>query len=166
MNKKFLKVSEKFGNIEILESSCNISTVQDGRGGIFTWMLDEKIVEINLIYYNANKVRGNHFHPEFNEYWMLVEGAGIKVTKDPKSNKTLIRHIAEGTLIRVPKNTTHAFHAIRPAKAMSFLTKHWESCKDPIIHESIVEMDDEYKKYAKDKGFKHSIEEILKKKKK
>ena len=148
MKKKFLRVAEKFGNIEVLQSSCNISTVQDGRGGIFTWMLDDKIVEMNFIYYSTNKVRGNHFHPEFTEYWMLVEGAGIKVTKDPKNpKKQLIRHMSEGTMIRVPKNTTHAFHAIKPSKAMSFLTKHWDSCRNPIIHEDLIKMDDEHVRF-------------------
>ena len=35
----------KLGNIEVFESSCNITTVQDGRGAIFTWLPKEPIVE-------------------------------------------------------------------------------------------------------------------------
>lgn len=157
-------IFEKFGKIEIQRSICNISTVQDGRGGIFTWELPDRIVEVNFIYYHPNKIRGNHFHPEFNEYWFLVEGSGIKVTPDPKNKKKqLIRHVSEGTMMRIPKNTTHAFHAITQAKAVSMLTKYWKDCKKPIIHEKLVEMDQDYKEYAKKLGFKNSAEELVKK---
>jgi len=128
--------------------------------------LQDKIVEVNLIYYQPNKVRGNHYHPEFNEYWMLIDGFGVKVTPDPKTKKTLVRHIGGGTCIRVPKNTSHAFHAITEAKAISMLTKNWDDCEDPIIHEGLVKMDSDYEKYAKEQGFKHSIEETIKKNKK
>lgn len=62
-------MSQMLGNIEILASSCNISTVQDGRGGIFTWIPQVPIVEFNLLYFHPNKIRGNHFHPEFMEYF-------------------------------------------------------------------------------------------------
>ena len=156
---------EKFGNCEILESTCNISTVEDGRGGIFTWCLPDKIIEVNLIYYHPNKVRGNHYHPEFNEYWMLVSGAGLKVTMDPVTKQPINRHIGEGTCIRIPKNTSHAFHPIVESKAISMLTKYWDDCKDPIIHEKLVSMDEDYLSYAKKKGFKHSAEELIKKNK-
>ena len=45
----------KLGNIEVFESSCNITTVQDGRGAIFTWLPNEPIVEFNLLYFLPNK---------------------------------------------------------------------------------------------------------------
>ena len=164
MPKKKEFIAEKFGQLEILRASCNMSTVEDGRGGIFTWMFDDKIVEMNLIYYHPNRVRGNHYHPEFNEYWMLIEGNGVKVTYDKKLKKKLIRHVGSGTMIRVPKNTSHSFHAITEAKAISCLTRYWDDCKKPIIHEELIDIGQEYKKYAKEKGFKHSAEELIKKK--
>ena len=77
----------KLGNIEVFESSCNITTVQDGRGAIFTWLPKEPIVEFNLLYFLPNKIRGNHFHPEFIEYFLIVEGSVVMVTKDPETGK-------------------------------------------------------------------------------
>ena len=46
----------KLGNIDILDASCNISTVQDGRGAIFTWLPSEPIVEFNMLYFHPNKI--------------------------------------------------------------------------------------------------------------
>lgn len=156
-------IAEYLGNLEILRPSCNMSTIEDGRGGIFTWMFDEKIVELNLIYYQPNKVRGNHYHPEFNEYWMLIDGNGVKVTQDPNTKKKIVRHVGSGTMVRVPKNTTHSFHAITESKAISLLTKYWDHCKKPIVHEELIDIGQDYKNYAKQKGFRYSAEELIRK---
>jgi dTDP-4-dehydrorhamnose 3,5-epimerase-like enzyme len=67
----------KLGNIDILKSSCNFETVQDGRGGIFTWVPDHDIKEYNMIYFRPNKIRGNHYHPEFTEYFLVVNGTVV-----------------------------------------------------------------------------------------
>ena len=80
----------KLGNIDILDASCNISTVQDGRGAIFTWLPSEPIVEFNMLYFHPNKIRGNHYHPEFTEYFLIVEGSVVMVTKDPVTKRKLI----------------------------------------------------------------------------
>ena len=55
----------KFGDIEILIPSINLSTIDDGRGGIFTWVPNEPLMEFNMLYFKPGKVRGNHHHPEF-----------------------------------------------------------------------------------------------------
>ena len=65
------KSMNKFGNIEILTPSCNLSTIDDGRGGIFTWIPDEPLKEFNMLYFKPGKVRGNHYHPEFTEYFLI-----------------------------------------------------------------------------------------------
>jgi len=75
-------MSSKLGQIEILTSSCNISTVQDGRGAIFTWVPDKPILEFNMLYFMPNKIRGNHYHPEFTEYFLVIQGTVVMVTKD------------------------------------------------------------------------------------
>lgn len=36
--------------MEIFHPSCNIDTVKDGRGGIFTWVPQDAIMEFNLLY--------------------------------------------------------------------------------------------------------------------
>lgn len=153
----------KLGNIEILTPKCNMSTIKDGRGGIFTWVTDESIVEFNMVYFSPGKVRGNHFHPEFNEYFLIVDGSVIMVTKNPKDDSEITMLASKGTCFRTPKGVSHAVHALTDATCISLLTKQWDKCKNPIIHENLVEMDKEYIKYAKEQGFKHSAEELKKK---
>ena len=37
----------KFGNIDVLYPTCNLSTLDDGLGGIFTWITNEPLLEYN-----------------------------------------------------------------------------------------------------------------------
>ena len=48
--------------IERITPSCNLNTVKDGRGGIFTFYPKDPIVEINFNIVKAGKIRGNHHH--------------------------------------------------------------------------------------------------------
>lgn len=139
----------KLGNIEVFESSCNITTVQDGRGAIFTWLPKEPIVEFNLLYFLPNKIRGNHFHPEFIEYFLIVEGSVVMVTKDPETGKEINMLASKGICFRTPANTPHAVHAITDATCVSLLTKAWDDCKKPIIYEEMIKFDSQYTEYIK-----------------
>ena len=51
--------------IERIDPTCNLDTVKDGRGAIFTFIPKDPIMEFNLNIVKAGKVRGNHHHPEF-----------------------------------------------------------------------------------------------------
>ena len=154
----------KFGNIEILSSTCNISTLKDGRGGIFTWVPDDPILEFNILYFSPGKIRGNHCHPEFIEYFLVVDGSITMITKEPKTEKEIIMLASKGTCFRTPKGVSHAVHAITEATCISLLTKPWDECDDPILHEHLVQQNKEYTLYAKEQGFEHSIEELKKEK--
>ena len=35
--------------VQILKPDCNLETIRDGRGGIFTWIPKEPIVEFNML---------------------------------------------------------------------------------------------------------------------
>jgi len=135
---------QKLGNIEVLAASCNIGTVQDGRGAIFTWVPDLPILEFNLLYFLPNKIRGNHFHPEFVEYFLIVEGSVVMVTTDPGTGQEVNMHASRGICFRTPPNTAHAVHAITSAVCISMLTKPWEACERPIVYEELVDFDLEY----------------------
>jgi len=139
----------KLGNIEIIEGSCNISTVQDGRGAIFTWLPNEPIVEFNMLYFLPNKIRGNHYHPEFTEYFLVVEGSVVMVTKDPETGKEINMLASKGVCFKTPANTPHAVHAITNSTCISLLTKPWDESLKPIIYEDIIEFDNQYKEYIK-----------------
>jgi mannose-6-phosphate isomerase-like protein (cupin superfamily) len=142
--------NKKLGNIEILLSSCNSTTVRDGRGAILTWLPDQPIVEFNMLYFLRNKVRGNHYHPEFTEYFLVVSGSVLMVTKDPVTGSEVNMHAGAGICFRTPPNTPHAVHAILDSVCISLLTKSWDSCKPPIVHEDLIGFDKEYVAFMKD----------------
>ncbi|MCD4795146.1 MAG: cupin domain-containing protein [Bacteroidales bacterium] len=123
--------------MEIFYPSCNIETVKDGRGGIFTWVPQDLIKEFNLLYFVPGSTRGNHYHPEFVEYFLIVEGSGIAVTLDSPDNTERIIHVSKGTCIRTPPGVTHTVYAITNLTAVAMLTKPWDDCKEPIIRKDI-----------------------------
>ena len=143
-------MKQMLGNIEVLPSSCNLSTVQDGRGAIFTWIPSLPIVEFNMLYFLPNKIRGNHYHPEFTEYFLIVEGTVVMVTVDPETGKEINMHASKGTCFKTPPDTAHAVHAITEATCISMLTKEWEKSNPPIIHEDLIPFDKDYKSFLEE----------------
>ena len=144
--------NKKLGNIEVLASSCNISTVQDGRGAILTWLPDLPIVEFNMLYFLPNKIRGNHYHPEFVEYFLIVSGSVIMVTKDPGTGKEVNMQAGAGVCFRTPPNTPHAVHAITDSICISMLTKPWDACNPPIVYENLIGFNKDYTEFMKTKN--------------
>lgn len=122
--------------MEIFIPSCNVDTVKDGRGGIFTWVTQDKIMEFNLLYFTPGATRGNHYHPEFVEYSLIVEGSGIVVNRDKSGNERII-HLSKGSCVRTPPGITHAIYAITDLTVVALLTKPWDNCKVPIVREDV-----------------------------
>ena len=139
----------KFGDIDVLSPTCNLTTIADGRGGIFTWLPSEPLLEFNMLYFKPGKVRGNHSHPEFVEYFLVVEGSGVMITRDTEG-KEISYHASKGTCFRTPPNTSHAFHAITNVTCIAMLTKPWDLCETPIIHDALTPFDEEYVKYKEE----------------
>ena len=100
----------------------------------------------------------------FYEYFLIVDGSVAMVTKDPETDEEIAMVASKGTCFGTPPGTSHAVHALGPATCISMLTKPWDACERPIIHEDLIPQDEEYLEYAKKEGFEHSIEEIKKKK--
>lgn len=125
--------------LEILKPSCNISTVSDGRGGIFTWLPEDNIVEFNMLYFQPGKTRGNHYHPEFVEYFLVVEGSGVMVTRDSLDGPDHVIHMSKGMCTRAPKGIPHAFYAITPVTAIAMLSKRWDDCNPPIVYMNLID---------------------------
>ena len=140
-------MKQMLGAIEVISSSCNMSTVQDGRGAIFTWIPDQPIVEFNMLYFLPNKIRGNHYHPEFTEFFLVVDGTVVMVTKDLETGKEINMHASKGTCFKTPPNTAHAVHAITEATCISLLTKEWDKSTPPIVHEDLIPFDQDYLSY-------------------
>ena len=123
--------------MEVFVPTCNIETVKDGRGGIFTWVPQDKLMEFNMLYFTPGTTRGNHFHPEFIEYFLVVDGSGIAVTKDKGGDVERNIHLSKGSCIRTPIGVVHTIYAITPLTAVAMLTKPWDDCDNPIIREDI-----------------------------
>lgn len=122
-------------SIKILQPSCNLETVRDGRGGIFTWLPKEPIVEFNMLFFKPGKTRGFHYHPHFIEYLLCVEGNGVLVTRenkdDPKTESTI--NLSKGVCTRAEKNSYHTVYSITELTLVAMLTNRWDDSKPPII---------------------------------
>ena len=130
-------MKNKLGEIDVLEASCNIDTVRDGRGAIFTWVPEDVIREFNMVFFLPGKVRGNHYHPEFVEYFLVADGSVVMVTVD-KEGKEVNMLAGRGTCFRIPPNTPHAVHAIVQSLCIALLTKPWDDCNPPIRRENVL----------------------------
>ena len=122
-------------SIKILQPSCNLETVRDGRGGIFTWLPKEPIVEFNMLFFKPGKTRGFHYHPHFIEYLLCVEGNGVLVTRenkdDPKTESTI--NLSKGVCTRAEKNSYHTVYSITELTLVAMLTNRWDDSNPPII---------------------------------
>ncbi|MDP2593107.1 MAG: cupin domain-containing protein [bacterium] len=123
--------------MRLFTPSCNLNTVKDGRGAIFSFVPDQPIAEWTHQFIKAGKIRGNHCHPEFDEYIMLVDGTGVEVEKDLKTGKEYFIEMSKGTCVFIPRNVYHVFLAVTDCQSVSFLTKRWDDCKEPIRHENL-----------------------------
>jgi dTDP-4-dehydrorhamnose 3,5-epimerase-like enzyme len=122
-------------SIKVIQPFCNLETVKDGRGGIFTWLPEEPIVEFNLLFFKPGKTRGFHYHPHFIEYLLCVQGSGVLVTrKDKNDSKTeTIINLSKGVCTRAEKNTYHTVYSITEMTLVAMLTNRWDDSKPPII---------------------------------
>ena len=123
--------------LEVVKPACNLNTIKDGRGAIFSYVPKVPILEFTHQFIHAGKIRGNHCHPEFDEYILLVSGQGVEVEKDINTGKETFIQMSKGTCIFVPKNTYHVFLVITECESVSFLTKPWDDCDKPIIHQDL-----------------------------
>jgi len=119
-----------------LQPECNLATVRDGRGGIFTFYPDKPVVEFNFQFINKNAVRGNHFHPEFDEYYLFTSGNAVVVSKSEDGKEEFI-YVGKGDCVYLPQGISHVTYAITDCNVVSFLTKKWNDCKNPIVHENM-----------------------------
>jgi oxalate decarboxylase/phosphoglucose isomerase-like protein (cupin superfamily) len=116
--------------IQLLTPDINDKAV-DHRGAIYSYIPYNNIVEFVYIDTKAGVTRGHHFHTEFDEYIMLVHGEGIYL--EPLEDGTTRKIVmAPGFVVYIPVNTPHTFVPLSDCKSVSFLTKRWDDCANPI----------------------------------
>lgn len=114
-----------------LEPECNLETVRDGRGGVFTYYPDTPVVEWNLIFTNRGNSRGFHYHKEFDEYILIASGHGTYVGKGPDGSEHFFK-VAAGDCLKFPIGTPHTLYAISDMRMVALLTKRWNDCAEPL----------------------------------
>lgn len=120
------------GRVQILSPDINIETLLDGRGVIASYLPKNPVAEFVYQITHAGKTRGYHYHPEFDEYSLYVEGEGIYVERLPDGSD---RHIpvSAGMCLYAPSGVYHTVHAVTVMKSISLLTKPWNDCDQPIV---------------------------------
>jgi len=104
--------------------------------------------EINLIYSQANSIRGNHYHKETEEIFIILEGK-IKVTLykvcdgviNINSKKEYI--FEKEQVFLVEKNVLHIFEILEDARWINILSKKTDP-KNPDFHR-IIDKEQEVK---------------------
>ena len=118
-------------SIEHVLPECNLVTLQDGRGGIFTYYPKDPIVEWNLLFTKAGESRGFHYHKEFDEYVLITSGHGTYVGLEPDSSHT-VHKVAAGDCVHFPSGTPHTLYAMTDMRMVALLTKRWDDCEEPL----------------------------------
>lgn len=107
------------------------STFKDYRGSILTYITSTPIVEFNIIDSIKGTTRGNHYHPEYDEYMLIIKGLATFTEYSDIGNTTI--HTAPGTVLHIPANTPHSSSAITDYQFISLLTNRFDSCEHPIV---------------------------------
>lgn len=119
-----------------LTPEINPLTVKDGRGIIQTFYPEiDSIVEWNYIVTLKGAVRGHHYHKEFDEYIMFVEGEGVYT--EITNGVELVTPVSAGDCIYLPQGVPHTFYPTADCKMIAMLTKKWNDCKEPITRVTI-----------------------------
>lgn len=116
--------------IQLLEPEISDKAIDD-RGAIFSFVPHSAIVEFCYIDTKRGAKRGHHFHEEFDEYILLVQGEGIYLERlSNGSDRKLC--LGAGQTIFIPRMTPHTFIPLTDCKSVSLLTRQWNHCKHPI----------------------------------
>ena len=118
-------------SMERITPECNLMTVRDGRGGIFTYYPTQPIVEWNLIFTRAGENRGFHYHKEFDEFILITSGHGTYVGKEAEGEEAFFK-VAAGDCLHFPPGTPHTLYAISDMRLVALLTKRWDECDAPL----------------------------------
>ena len=128
--------------LELLRPSVNLDTVRDGRGSIMTWLPEDKIVEFNIVSFNAGMVRGFHYHEHFTEYSLCAEGIGMFVYRTNKDDASSEKSfpISKGFCVRIPTGVCHTIYSIEELTMIAMLSRRWDDSDPPIVQMGEIPM--------------------------
>ena len=129
-------VIKPMNRIKKLSPDINPITFKDGRGVIQTFYPEQDTVkEWNYIVTLKGAVRGHHYHKEFDEYIMFVEGEGVYT--ELTDGKELVAPVSSGDCVYLPMHVPHAFYPTSDCKIIAMITKRWDDCEEPITKTQI-----------------------------
>ena len=67
----------------------------------------------------------------------MTSGEGVLVWKENDDAKEQFIYLTRGQCTRTPKGVKHVFLAINDCTLVVMLTKKWDDCKTPIVHENL-----------------------------
>jgi len=108
----------------------------DHRGAIYSYVPHNAILEFVYIDTKQGVTRGHHYHEEYDEYIMLMQGEGLYVCPQPNGT---VEHIimGAGQAIHIPQGCPHTFVPLTDCKSVSMLTKPWNQCDRPLTPYSL-----------------------------
>ena len=111
------------------------SEFHDRRGSILTFIPDTPILEMTAITSKMGVERGYHYHPEFDEYVLLLRGHGTYYQQDPRTGEDMLSiDLYSGECIYFPANCAHRLECKTDMHMVALLTKPWKECNEPIVH--------------------------------
>lgn len=115
-----------------INAEINPATFKDGRGIIKTFYPEsDNIAEWNYIVTNKGNTRGFHYHKEFDEYIMMIQGEGVYVVTGVDGTQESIP-VGAGECLYLPANVPHTLYPITDCKMIAMITKRWNDCAEPI----------------------------------
>lgn len=118
--------------MKLLTPQVNTITLSDNRGGIFTYFPhDAEIKEWSYIVTQKGVDRGHHYHPEFDEYVLMVYGHGCYV--ENMDGHEFVHLVGPGDCIYIPMGISHTFKPMEDCRMVALLTKKWDSCEQALV---------------------------------
>lgn len=118
--------------MKLLNPSVNTATLNDNRGGIFTYFPQNgNINEWSYIVTQKGVDRGHHFHPEFDEYVLMIQGHGCYL--EQTENQEFVHLVGPGDCIFIPCGVSHTFKPMEDCRMVALLTKRWADCEQPLV---------------------------------
>ena len=125
----------------MIEFFPNYIEYSDKRGSFLGLINFGNWKEINIIFSEADTVRGNHYHKNTDELFLILEGK-IKITlQKVLDNKKLDNgektfDVQEGDVFLIKKNVNHIFETIEYSKWINVLSQKL-NIDNPDIHRTV-----------------------------
>lgn len=121
----------------MVEFITNYFQHDDGRGSIKGLVNFGDWKELNLIDSEPGEIRGNHYHENTDELFVILDGL-IKIKTQEVSSDCLIGEVEEfkvkaGDVFLIKKNINHIFEIIEPSRWINALSVRTDSTKPDIL---------------------------------